>query len=112
MVAKQVQFNTVDELRENMHRLGAKNTEMMALRGIYRNILVKDVLGAHARLLKRLYNDVGAEVAISHDAWLEKDGAVTEILVMGSLYQHSEVRAALATVAEIQYLLNAIKAAL
>jgi hypothetical protein len=112
MIAKKVQIERAEQLLETMDKLGARNTDMMALRGIYRNIIVKDVPGAHARMLKRHYNDVGAEVAISHDAWLEKDGVVTDILVMGSLYQHSEVRAAMATVSEIQTLLSAIKAAL
>ncbi len=112
MNAKKIQIDSVDELRKTIAGLGAKSTEMMGLRGIYRNVLVKGVPGAHARLLKRHYNDVGAEVAISHDAWLEKEGAVTDILVMGSLYQHGEVRAALATVSEIRELLKAIQAAL
>lgn len=112
MIAKKVQIESADQLLETMDKLGARNTDMMALRGIYRNIIVKDVPGAHARMLKRHYNDVGAEVAISHDAWLEKDGVVTDILVMGSLYQHGEVRAALGAVSEIQDLLTAIKGAL
>jgi len=112
MIAKKVQIESADQLLETMDKLGARNTDMMALRGIYRNIIVKDVHGAHARMLKRHYNDVGAEVAISHDAWLEKDGVVTDILVMGSLYQHGEVRAALGAVSEIQDLLTAIKVAL
>lgn len=112
MIAKKVQVESADQLLETMDKLGARNTDMMALRGIYRNIIVKDVPGAHARMLKRHYNDVGADVAISHDAWLEKEGVVTDILIMGSLYQHGEVRAAMATVSEIQTLLSAIKEAL
>ena len=84
---------------------------MMATRGVYHNILVIDVPGAHARMLKRYYYDVGREVATSHDAWLEKDDTVTDILVMGSLYHRIEVRAAPAIGTEIQDLLNAIKAA-
>lgn len=112
MIVKKIHANTQDELCEAMAKLGARNTEMMSLRGIYRNLIVTDVPGPHARILKRYYNDVGAEVAISHDAWLEKEGVVTDILVMGSLYQHGAVRAALATVPEMQDLLTAIKASL
>ena len=112
MIGKKLQLDNFEELSETMNRLGAKNSEVMATRGIYRNVLVKEVPGAHARMLKRHYNDVGAEVAISHDAWLEKEGLVTDILVMGSLFHHSEVRSALSTVTELQELLSAIKTAL
>lgn len=112
MIAQRLELDSVEELRDTINRLGAKNTDMMATRGVYRNVLVKDVPGTHARMLKRYYNDVGAEVAISHDAWLEKDGVITDILVMGSVFHHSEVRAALSTVAELQELLAVIKQAL
>ena len=112
MTAKKVQTDVLDDLRKTIDELGAKNSDMMALRGVHRNVLVESVHGAHARMLKRYYNDVGAEVAISHDTWLEKKDAVTDILVMGTLFQHGEVRAALATVTELQELLNFIKMAL
>jgi NAD/NADP transhydrogenase alpha subunit len=112
MKSNRIGVDSLDELRAAIDKLGARNSDMMAHRGIYGNVMVEKVPGVHARLLKRHYNDVGAEVAISHDAWLEKEDAVTDILVMGSLYQHGEVRAALAAVSEIQDLLTAIKEAL
>jgi hypothetical protein len=107
-----IKADSEESLSAMIAGLGAKNVEMMARRGVYANILVKDVPGAHARLLKRHYNDVGGEVAISHDAWLEKKDAVTDILVMGSIHQHGEVRAALGSSPELQPILDAIKAAL
>lgn len=112
MKAEKAQLNTLEEVRETIDKIGARNSEMMAARGVYANILVRDAPGSLARLLKRHYNDVGGEVALSYNVWLEKEGAMTDILVMGSLHQHGEVRAALGTIPEIRDLLKAIKSAL
>jgi uncharacterized protein with GYD domain len=54
MVSKKINIESVDELRKTISKLGAKNSDMMAQRGVYGNVMVNDVPGAHARLLKRL----------------------------------------------------------
>jgi len=37
-----------------------------------------------------VYNDIGTEVVISHQAYYEQDGAVTDMVVMGTVYQGSQ----------------------
>ncbi len=96
MRAEKIQLHTLDEAIEAIEALGASNCEMMATRAVYINVLVRRVPGELARVLKSTYNDVGAEAAVSHDAYHQKTGAVTDMIVMGSLYQHREVRRILA----------------
>ena len=41
MIGQRLELDSVEELRDTINRLGAKNTDMMATRGVYRNVLVK-----------------------------------------------------------------------
>ncbi len=85
MNAEKVVIDNVDELRNAIDRSGARNSDMMAVRGIYRNVLVTDVPGEKARILKRHYNDVGAEVAISYDACISSDDIHLERVTCSSI---------------------------
>jgi hypothetical protein len=80
----------------------------MASRAIHVNVLVRQVPGPEARFLKTVYNDIGAEAAISHQAYFEENGAVTDMIVMGSIYQHREVRRILTDNPKIRPWLDAI----
>ena len=55
-----------------------------------------------------MYNDIGTEVVISHQAYYEQDGAVTDMVVMGTVYQHREVRRILSGNPKIQSWIDAI----
>ena len=92
MKAEKISIDTVQQATRAIDALGSTNSEIMATRAVHINVLARDVPGQEARLLKRTYNDVGAEVAVSHDVYYEKEGAVTDIIVMGTVYQHREVR--------------------
>ena len=92
MKAEKITIETVQQATRAIDALGSTNSELMATRAVHINVLARDVPGQEARLLKRTYNDVGAEVAVSHDVYYEKEGAVTDIIVMGTVYQHREVR--------------------
>lgn len=92
MKAEKIVIDSVQQAARAIDALGSTNSELMATRAVHINVLVRDIPGQEARLLKRTYNDVGAEVAVSHDVYYEEEGAVTDMIVMGTVYQHREVR--------------------
>jgi hypothetical protein len=92
MIAQQIQFRSVADARAAIDGIGSGNSEIMATRAVHVNVLVRGVAGPEARFLKTVYNDVGAEAAISHEAYFQEPGAQTDMIVMGSIYQHREVR--------------------
>lgn len=96
MTAEKIELHSVREATEAIDRLGSNNSRLMATRAIHINVLVREVPGPEARVLKALYNDVGVEAAISNQAYKAEQGAVTDMIVMGTLYQHREVRRVLA----------------
>jgi len=96
MTAERIELRSVREATEAIDRLGSNNSRLMATRAIHINVLVRQVPGPEARVLKTLYNDVGAEAAISSQAYTAEQGAVTDMIVMGTVYQHREVRRVLA----------------
>lgn len=108
MLAEQIELKNVENAVEAIEAVGANNSGMMASRAIHINLLIRQAPGAHARFVKTAYNEIGAEVAISSDAYYEKDGAVTDMLVMGTIYQHREVRRILDGNPEIAPIINAI----
>lgn len=111
MQAVKIVLNSVAEAVAAIQAVGASNCELMATRAIHINVVLRQVPGAEARLLKKVYNDVGAEAAISHEAYYEKNGAMTDMIVMGSVYQHREVRRILADSPELRMLTSALEAA-
>lgn len=108
MPAEKVEFKSVQEACEAIEGLGSSNSELMATRAVHVNIVMRDVPGGRARTLKRIYNDIGAEVAVSHDAFYEKEGVSTDMIVMGTIYQHREARRILADDDEMTAILNEI----
>jgi len=96
MTAEKILLTSVREATDAIDLVGSNNSALMATRAIHINVLLRVVPGDEARLLKWTYNDVGAEAAISRQAYQEEEGAVTDMIVMGTVYQHREVRRVLA----------------
>jgi hypothetical protein len=92
MDARKIVFDSIREATAAIESLGSGNSRLMASRAIHINVLIRKVPGPEARFLKTVYNDIGAEAAISHQAYFEENGAVTDMIVMGTIYQHREVR--------------------
>ena len=109
MEARKIVFQSISQAIDELNRLGSGNSRMMANRAIHINILLKDVPGPEARFLKTVYNDIGAEAAISHQAYYEEEGAVTDMVVMGTVYQHREVKRILIDNSKVRHLVEAIE---
>ncbi len=109
MDASKIIFRSVGQAIAELNRIGSGNSRMMANRAIHINILLKDVPGPEARFLKAVYNDIGAEAAISHQAYYEEEGAVTDMVVMGTVYQHREVKRILVDNHKVRHLVEAIE---
>lgn len=92
MRATKTTLDSVASATELIDRIGSNNSEMMASRAIHINILVEGVPGATAKIIKKAYNEIGAEAAISSAAYYEEEGAVTDMVAMGTVYQHREVK--------------------
>lgn len=110
MPAEMIELKNVESAIKAIDAVGANNSGMMAARAIHVNLLIRQVPGTQARFIKTVYNDIGAEVAISSDAYYEKIGCVTDMLVMGTIYQHREVKRILNGHNEIKSILEAIAA--
>lgn len=92
MEAKILDIESIEQAVEAIESVGASNSEFMATRAIQMNCLVKDVPVEKARAIKKFYNEVGAEAAISHDAFYGEDCQSTDMMIMGTLAHHREVR--------------------
>jgi hypothetical protein len=108
MISERIDFSCVAAATAAIDSIGSGNSEMMATRAIHINVLVRGVPGPEARFLKTVYNDIGAEAAISHQAYFQEAGAITDMIVMGSIYQHREVRRILTDNPKFRSLLEAI----
>lgn len=97
MRSKKLDLPSVKSATQAIDSLGSNNSEMMATRAIHINVLIERVPGDAARLIKSVYNQVGAEAAISSQAYHGEGGAVTDMIAMGTIYQHREVRRVLVT---------------
>jgi hypothetical protein len=109
MDARKIVLDSIEEATAAIDELGSDNSHFMASRAIHINVLVRQVPGREARFLKTVYNDIGAEVAISRQAYFEEQGVVTDMIVMGTIYQHREVRRILKDNQKIQPWLEAIE---
>lgn len=92
MIAQKIQFQSVKSASEAIDSLGSNNSQLMASRAIHINLIIRQVPGLYAKSLKKIYNEIGAEVAISRQAYYEDEGAVTDMIIMGTVYQHREAR--------------------
>ena len=108
MIAEKIEFSCVAQAQTAIDGIGSGNSELMATRAIHVNVLVKEVPGPEALFLKTVYNDIGAEAAVSHQAYFREPGAITDMIVMGTIYQHREVRRILMHNPKFRGLLDAI----
>lgn len=92
MLAERIELRSMGQARKAIEALGSSNSEIMAARAIHVNIVLRSVPGNDARVIKAYYNDVGAEAAISNPAYKGEEDVVTDMIVMGTVYQHREVR--------------------
>ncbi len=111
MKADKIVLSSIAKATEIIDALGSNNSKMMASRAVHINVLMRQVPGVEARFIKTVYNDIGAEAAISYQAYYEEDGAVTDMVVMGTVYQHREVRRILSGNPKIQPWIDAISQA-
>jgi len=110
MDASKICLDSIRAAVKALDRIGTGNSRIMAGRAIHINILIKQVPGAEARHLKAAYNEIGAEAAVSSQVYAHKEGAVTDMIVMGTIYQHREVRRILAHDPVVRRWLDAIEA--
>jgi hypothetical protein len=101
MKAKPIRFSCLREAVDAIESIGAGNSRMMAGKALHVNIMLHAVPGPLAKILKAAYNDIGAEAAISSDAYFETQGAITDMIIMGTIYQHREVRRVLSGVEDL-----------
>jgi len=92
MRSKKLDLPSIRSATHAIDELGSNNSEMMATRAIHINVLLERVPADAARLIKSVYNQVGAEAAISSQAYHGEDNAITDMIAMGTVYQHREVR--------------------
>ncbi len=97
MRSKRLDFSAISSAIRAIDDLGSNNSEIMAARAIHINILLEQVPGDAARVIKSAYNQVGAEAAISSQAYYGEDRVNTDMIAMGTVYQHREVRRVLGT---------------
>jgi len=110
MDAHSINLGSVKAAEEALDQIGTGNSRLMAQRAIHINIALKQVPGSDARLLKGAYNEIGAEAAVNKHVYAREEGAVTDMIVMGTIYQHREVRRILADDPVIRPWLDAIEA--
>lgn len=92
MQAERIILESVEAATRAIDAVGSNNSRMMATRAVHVNVLLRRVPGTLAKTIKTAYNDIGAEAAISSKAYYEEEGAITDMVVMGTVYQHREVR--------------------
>ena len=110
MDADRINFDSIRAAEEALDQIGSGNSRLMAGRAIHINILIRQVPGPEARHLKVAYNEIGAEAAVNKQVYAREEGAATDMVVMGTIYQHREVRRILADDPVIRPWLNAIEA--
>ncbi len=110
MGAHRINFDSVKAAEEALDKIGTGNSRLMAGRAIHINILIRQVPGPDARRLKEAYIEIGAEAAVNKHVYAREEGAVTDMIAMGTIYQHREVRRILADDPVIRPWLDAIEA--
>ncbi|MGC8603888.1 MAG: hypothetical protein ACP5VS_09390 [Desulfomonilaceae bacterium] len=92
MIAEKIEFHSLKSASTAIDSLGSNNSELMASRAIHINLIIRNAPGDDAKSLKRIYNEIGAEVAISRQAYYEEPDTTTDMIIMGTVYQHREAR--------------------
>ncbi len=109
MKAEVLTIESIEQAVEAIESIGASNSEFMATRAIQVNCLVKDVPVEKARDIKKVYNEVGAEAAISHEAFYGEDCESTDMMIMGTLAHHREVRRVLEHRKDLEDIIQRVK---
>jgi len=112
MIAEKIQFDSVKSASEAIDSVGSNNSELMASRAIHINLIIRQARGVDAKSLKKIYNEIGAEVAISRQAYYEEKDAITDMIIMGTVYQHREARRILVESNSLKPYVDAISAAI
>jgi hypothetical protein len=112
MIADKIQFESVKSASEAIDSVGSNNSELMASRAIHINLIIRQAQGVDAKSLKQIYNEIGAEVAISHQAYYEEKDAITDMIIMGTVYQHREARRILVDSKSLKPYVDAISEAI
>ncbi|MDR3604388.1 MAG: hypothetical protein P4L38_07130 [Syntrophaceae bacterium] len=112
MIAEKIQFDSVKSASEAIDSVGSNNSELMASRAIHINLIIRQARGVDAKSLKKIYNEIGAEVAISRQAYYEEKDAITDMIIMGTVYQHREARRILVDSNSLKPYVDAISAAI
>ena len=112
MLAEKLQISSVKSASKAIDSVGSNNSELMASRAIHINLIMRQVLGVDAKYLKKIYNEIGAEVAISRQAYYEEKDAITDMIIMGTVYQHREARRILVDSKNLKPYVDAISEAI
>ncbi|MDA8406745.1 MAG: hypothetical protein M0T73_07815 [Deltaproteobacteria bacterium] len=112
MLAEKLQISSVKSASKAIDSVGSNNSELMASRAIHINLIMRKVLGVDAKSLKKIYNEIGAEVAISRQAYYEEKDAITDMIIMGTVYQHREARRILVDSKNLKPYVDAISEAI
>jgi hypothetical protein len=112
MIAEKIDFESVKKATEAIDSIGSNNSELMASRAIHINLIMRQILGKDAKLIKKVYNEIGAEAAISREAYYEEDCVTTDMIIMGTVYQHREARRILGDTHELKPYIEAISLAI
>lgn len=112
MIAEKIKFDSVKSATEAIDSLGSNNSELMASRAIHVNLIIRQAPGAYAKSIKKVYNEIGAEVAISSEAYYEEQDVLTDMIIMGTVYQHREARRILEHAHQLKQFIDAISTAI
>jgi len=108
MKAGKAEFTSVSRAVKAIEGLGSNNSELMATRAVHINVLLEEVPGDAAKTIKKAYNEIGAEAAISSNAYYEVEGTITDMIVMGTVYQHREAKRVLSENKQVRQWIDAI----
>jgi hypothetical protein len=92
METRVLKLESIEQATQAIEEIGASNSEFMATRAIQVNCRLSNVPAQKARAIKKVYNEVGAEAAISHDAFYDEGADSTDMIVMGTVAHHREAR--------------------
>ena len=112
MIAKKIEFDSVRSATAAIDSIGSNNSELMASRAIHINLVMRHIQGKDAKSIKKVYNEIGAEAAISRQAYYEEEPVTTDMIIMGTVYQHREAKRILGEKEDLKPYIEAISLAI
>jgi hypothetical protein len=112
MIAQKLDLESVKSATEAIDSIGSNNSELMASRAIHINLIMRQIQGKDAKSIKKVYNEIGAEAAISRQAYYEEECVKTDMIIMGTVYQHREARRILSDMQDLKPYIEAISVAI